>query len=290
MNVVSIAWSKQQRLEFIEFRCFWEGLVNRADLIDTFSISVPQATKDFAQYLDLAPGNIAYDKRVKAYLAGPNFKPIFSALDPDDYLSRLSDSITHPSESSWLKNVPATTLIARPYRAVEANILRAVASAVRGNQSLNIHYQSMSSPDPTWRTIHPHAFASDGYRWHTRAWCPKDACFKDFVLSRIDATSIGGASDIDPALDIAWHELVEIEIEPHPGLSPGQRKALALEYGMQDGRTVLTVRRALEYYALRQLGLGAGHQARPAHEQHIIRGNAPREFLSSESKSAKKNG
>lgn len=36
----------ERRLEFIEFRLFWEGGVNRADIIEMFDVSVPQASKD----------------------------------------------------------------------------------------------------------------------------------------------------------------------------------------------------------------------------------------------------
>ena len=60
-------WSVERRLEFIEFRLFWEGGVNRADLIDAFGISVPQASKDLSLYQERAPGNVVYDKSAKRY-------------------------------------------------------------------------------------------------------------------------------------------------------------------------------------------------------------------------------
>ena len=40
-----LKWGVERRLEFIEFRLFWEGGVNRADLIEMFGVSVPQASK-----------------------------------------------------------------------------------------------------------------------------------------------------------------------------------------------------------------------------------------------------
>ena len=39
-------WSVGQRLEFIDFRLFWEGHVNRGDLVSFFGVSVPQASSD----------------------------------------------------------------------------------------------------------------------------------------------------------------------------------------------------------------------------------------------------
>jgi hypothetical protein len=41
-----LRWGVEQRLEFIEFRLFWEGHVNRRDLMDQFGVSVNQASTD----------------------------------------------------------------------------------------------------------------------------------------------------------------------------------------------------------------------------------------------------
>ncbi|AOZ71231.1 hypothetical protein LPB142_17345 (plasmid) [Rhodobacter xanthinilyticus] len=39
-----LRWGVEQRLEFIEFRLFWEGHVNRSDLMDQFGVSVYRGT------------------------------------------------------------------------------------------------------------------------------------------------------------------------------------------------------------------------------------------------------
>ena len=39
-----LRWGTERRLEFIDFRLYWEGRVNRADLTREFGISVPQAS------------------------------------------------------------------------------------------------------------------------------------------------------------------------------------------------------------------------------------------------------
>ena len=64
-----IKWGVKRRLEFIEFRLFWEGSINRADIIDFFHVSVPQASKDLNQYQSFASGNLKYDKSKKRYVA-----------------------------------------------------------------------------------------------------------------------------------------------------------------------------------------------------------------------------
>ena len=35
-------WGVEKRLEFIEFRLYWEGGINRADITEQFGVSVPQ--------------------------------------------------------------------------------------------------------------------------------------------------------------------------------------------------------------------------------------------------------
>src|ERR1700753_3511166 len=87
-----IRWGAEQRLEFIEFRAFWEGGVNRSDITDRFGVSVPQASSDLAQYRQMAPQNLRYDSSAKRYVAELDFTPRFLALNADRYLSQLRAS------------------------------------------------------------------------------------------------------------------------------------------------------------------------------------------------------
>ncbi|MFM2277896.1 MAG: hypothetical protein RLZZ444_127 [Pseudomonadota bacterium] len=43
VHAKAIRWELERRLEFIEYRLFWEGGSNRSDLIDEVGVSVPQA-------------------------------------------------------------------------------------------------------------------------------------------------------------------------------------------------------------------------------------------------------
>jgi hypothetical protein len=49
--------------------------------------------------------------------------------------------------------------------------------------------------------------------------------------------------------------MVELVVGPHPDLSPNQRRVIEMDYGMENGRVTIPVRRALLYYALKRLGL-----------------------------------
>ena len=87
-----LRWAPEQRLEFIEFRLFWDGAVNRSDLMDRFGISEPQASKDLAAYRDLAANNIEYDSSKKRYVSGESLpacifqtesRPVLGAAESD---------------------------------------------------------------------------------------------------------------------------------------------------------------------------------------------------------------
>ena len=82
-----LRWGVEQRLEFIEFRLFWEGHVNRIDLMDQFGVSVNQASMDLNRYIGFAPDNMVYDKSARTYVRGPGFKPQFLEPDASRYLA-----------------------------------------------------------------------------------------------------------------------------------------------------------------------------------------------------------
>jgi len=107
--------------------------VNLADLIDTFGISVPQASKDLALYQEQAPGNVVYDKSAKRYVASEGCKPLFLDGDPAEYFSRLR-SLTEGSADpvdSWLAQAPAADVAVTPKRNVDSRVLRTILAAIR---------------------------------------------------------------------------------------------------------------------------------------------------------------
>src|SRR5262249_8245882 len=138
-------WGVEKRLEFIEFRLFWEGGINRADIMKRFGVSVPQASKDLSLYEKKAPGNLVYDKRRKRYLAASSFKPVFLKPEADRYLAQLRSVSDHvvSAEETWLLDIPETDAMPVPHRRVDVNVLRSLLAAVRQRRAIEIHYQSM---------------------------------------------------------------------------------------------------------------------------------------------------
>lgn len=268
----NLRWGVERRLEFVEFRLFWEGRINRGDLMRAFGVSVNQASTDLNRYLRLAPENMIYDKSAKSYVPGPAFSPLFLKLDSDGYLKQLrsvADGVSQ-REDTWIQQFPVFDGVPPPSRLVKPETLRCVLEALRHQELIEIRYQSLARPEPRWRWIAPHAIGFDGFRWHVRAFCETDRSFKDFLLARIIETRNVRPSDCDAAQDRDWHEHVVLEIGPNPELSDAQKQVVALDYGMQDERVTLRVRRAFLSYLLRRLGLDKDPRTRDPRDQQIV--------------------
>ena len=268
----TLRWSVERRLAFIDERLFWLGEVNRTDLMRRFGVSMGQASADIARYLARAPKGVAYDKSAKRYVADAGFRPILSPPDAARFLSelRLVDAGLLPVEDTLLGWCPPFDAAPLPERKVDPLVLRAVLAAVRNALGLEILYQSMSRPEPMRRLIEPHALTHDGFRWHARAFDHDRGDFRDFVLGRMSKPKLHGPARSKAKSDEAWHSFVSLEIAPHPGLTPAQAKAIALDYGLGKGAAAIRVRRALLFYALRRLGLDVDPDIRPPQEQHIV--------------------
>ena len=267
-------WGIEQRLEFIEFRLFWEGTINRADIVDYFGVSVPQASKDLTLYQERAPGNIEYDKRSKCYVAAEKFILRFLNPDPYVFLAQLRSVAEHtvaPHES-WIAQPPEADVALTPKRDIDIEVLRRVLDAVRGEQSIDVFYQSMNKerPDPIWRRITPHAFGYDGFRWHTRAYCHLEHKFKDFLLPRILDVRAKGKPGATGEQDWLWNNYFDIIIGPHPDLTESQKEVVAKDYGLDHGNGLLSVRYAMLFYVLKRLGLLGDAEKEDPRRQHIV--------------------
>jgi hypothetical protein len=106
----------------------------------------------------------------------------------------------------------------------------------------------------------PRALASDGLRWHARAYCFLHREYRDFVLTRMASISTGRRSNAsrsagDLPLDGAWTNFVELDLVPAPTLGIAQAAAIRREYGFEKDTLTVRVREALVFYAIRRWGL-----------------------------------
>jgi len=265
-------WGQDRRLEFIDSRLAWEGRLNRAALTDFFSISIPQASLDLAKYMELAPANTVYDPSQKTYVALPTFHPVFADASSNRYLAELyalTMGVLSP-DLSFLGTPPSTDVVRHPTRTVPETHLRQTLAAIRNRHALLICYQAMTHPEPTERLISPQALGYDGARWHIRGYCHLRRGYRDFVFARILAMSPSTAPEHSAPEDEEWNRELHIALGPHPDLTEGQRRAIALDYGMEQDRLVVRTRQALAYYLLKRLGLASSVPRSPAEQQIVL--------------------
>jgi len=267
----TLRWSVEQRVAFAARRLYWDGTINRDDLMRRFGVSANQATADLARLKDAYPDGFAYDTVARRYRAREQFQP--HEADPARLLRELrlvAEGHLDPQDSV-LASVPALAIAEVPERSVDGAVLRPVLAAIRDRHAIGARYVSFQRPGERRRVLSPHALVFDGFRWHVRAHDASDDTFKDFVIARLSRVAPAGTWQRVPAEDAAWNRLVTLEIAPHPGLDPHQRRVIARDYGMDaKQRLLLTAREAVLFYVRRRFGLTDGHEQRPAQEQHVV--------------------
>lgn len=259
-------------MAFVEERLFWIGAINRTDLVRRFGVSMSQASADLGRYLERKPPGITYDVSAKRYVAGENFRPVLSPPDARRLLGelRLVDLGVLDQAETLLGIIPPFDATPVPERKIDPFVLRALLQAIREHLALEVVYQSMSRPEATRRIIEPHALAHDGFRWHVRAFDRETGAFRDFVIGRVSKPKQVGQALSATGEDREWQSFVDLKIAPHPRLTPAQSRAIAVDYGIRGGSTIIRVRRALLFYGLKRLGLDVADDVRPPQAQHIV--------------------
>lgn len=255
LDGIDLKPAQRRRFEFIEFHLAWEGEVGRRKLQDQFKISPQQATKDLTAYGELAPENLRYDPRAKAYVPGRKFTPILLRGEASEYLGQLEliASGRKSEEEAWPVELPRFAIATARARIVTADVLRPVLDAIRLGGAIRARYTSMTSGAGAHRRFAPRAIASDTHRWHMRSYDLEKRHWSDIVLTRLSDVQVEDLTDQVPD-DTHWSEEVVVILRAASTLTEEKRQALEGEYGMEDGRLEVPVRRAMLFYELRHRG------------------------------------
>jgi len=249
MQPERISNSQRDRLAYIEFRLYFLGEIRRQDLISRFGVGPAGATRDFAKYKELYPENISFDSSTKAYVIGKNFAPTYEHV-PERVLTALTQGFGDGvnSTSGALLTCEFPMMFNRPTMSVLAPVTR----AINLKKAVKLRYYSHTS-GATERVIVPFALVNDGLRWHVRAFDRKSKDFRDFVFTRMEATSVVEDTVIEnhelSAADIQWNRILEIDLIPHPARE--HPEIIEHDYGMTSGVLHVEVRAAIAGYLLR---------------------------------------
>ncbi|MGN7998900.1 WYL domain-containing protein [Sphingomonas sp. 22176] len=268
----AVRWGVRRRLEFIDFRLFWDSKVNRRDLAETFGISSQQASADIAQYSAMAPHNLVYDGASRAYVRTPEYRPALMAASSERYLLQLVaiENRWMRKEDTWFDEPPPIENVALLRKRTDSAILLRILEAINCNGQIEIQYKSITgSPEPR-RLIAPHALFHAIGRWYVRAWSAEHGDFRDYNLFRIDSAGAIKPTAADSALDYEWAHRVDLEISPNSALNETQRAAVAMEYGMTNNRLMVTVRLSQAFYVMTEHNLDVEPGVLVAGKQQLV--------------------
>ena len=273
-----IKFATRQRLQFIEVMAYYTGMISRSMLAKAYGISDPAATKDLKLYNDLAPSNLEYNPSLFSFVPTKGFDEVFADLSPHNVLSMFAQNlltIDNPSGDTPIYGITAEEL-PLPSRLPDKSILAEIIRAMKSGTQAKVTYHSLSQSNDAEgsRIIEPHALINTGLRWHVRAYNHDSYDFRDFVLSRFtSAQQLSETAESSQSYDDDWMEIVQIQLQAHPGLSTKQRTALKYDYDMQDEQIELNVRRALVGYILQSLKVDttANHSLNPNAHQLIVK-------------------
>lgn len=267
-----LRWGVRRRLEFIDFRLFWDGRFNRRDMAETFGISPQQASVDIGQYERMAPNNLAYDRTEKAYRRTEDFAPAFIGESVDRYLLQLVaiENQWMRAEDTWFDTTLPLEVVTLRRRATNPTVLLRVLDAVRERLEIYIEYDSLTGSSQPSRTIAPHAIAHSAGRWYVRSWSEDHNDFRDYNLNRIREVGDSRPSSVDPALDFEWIHTMNLVIVPNPELSQERQEAVAAEHGMTGRRLVWPCRLSLSFYLMSEHNLDVETGLLKPEKQQIV--------------------
>lgn len=257
----------QKRFAFVELMLIWEGRINAAHISQQFELGIKLAAHVIQKYKNLYSENMAYEAVSESYVPTKTMVAQFTGGSLQEYVQLIAAG-------------ESVTQLAMPTRNVNPLVVRPILQAIREQRRLSIAYASVSHPEFTTRVIQPHNIVFDGLRWHVRAYCEKNDGYRDFVLSRFDASSaselLDGADHYD-IQDELWQTQLDLEIIPDPRLDVNRSRIIALDYDMTligeqpNGRYIKTlqVRAALLMYLINRLGLDQYHN-KPEAQQIIL--------------------
>lgn len=241
---------QRERLSYIDFKLYFLGELRRADVVDRFGTGPAAATRDIAQYKEIAPENLALDNADKVYRPTEKFVPLFEHA-PQRVLTALSQGFGEGlgDDLKPMIRCEVPSALSLPKMSVLAPITRAIS---RG-KAVRLAYTSIES-GRTEREIVPIALVNIGTRWHVRAYDRRREAFLDFVFTRmenpvlLEDSPIGEDEKVDQ--DVQWNRIIELELVPHPGHP--RPEVVMMDYDMPEGVLCVKVRAANAGYMLRR--------------------------------------
>jgi hypothetical protein len=242
-----------RRFAYIETCLYWGDGITASQLGNTFQIARQNAQASIDAYRQLHPGNMAYNRSRKRHEATDSFIPKYIKQEPLRYLNYLrGNSLANRfwEDEDWggLPVHDVDTLF-RPY--LERETVRKVVTAIQSRQALSLAYHAKAGIQHI--TIAANHLAYANRRYHVRAYCYEWNKFIDLVLSRILSVELSDEDWVSSEEDTEWNREIQLRFIPNPELPDILKKTLLLDFRLDEGIYIISVRKALSAYVLREM-------------------------------------
>ena len=203
----ALGHAQRDRMAYVALRLWFVGDIRRQDLASRFGIQTAAATRDLGLYRELAPSNIQYDSRSKAFVIGDDFQPLFD-FPTERILTWLAEGFGDGEPIRSRRGITCD-IPSRRLGQADLRTLASITRAISQKCPIRFKYQSIAN-GLSEREVVPFALLDTGLRWHARAHDRKSAEFRDFVLTRIQDAEVLKDARVEP------HERPDQDITMHP--------------------------------------------------------------------------
>jgi hypothetical protein len=248
-----------ERLAYIDFFLQFRGGLSRNDLTSFFGLKEAASSQIIAEYRDLRPQNVQYDRGVgKNVIVRDSFEPLID-FDAEIALSMLATGFNKNRllEESMIPYVR----IGNSPKKLNVELVAKVTRAISERSAIECKYFSATSNNHGTRTLFPTAIFCDGVSWMFRAYHKDpitDSSFKCFDFSRLIAVTelsniYAGKNEVLES-DSDWHMVTPIHLTVHPNLSSKQQAVLKCDFDIEPeaNEMVVNTRAVLFYYLVKQ--------------------------------------
>jgi len=263
----------KERLKFLELCLLLLGEFKKSYFQLLFDTKRAQHTKDIKAYEEECIGNIRYCDSLKRFLPTDIFWPKLLPTESQEllaYQKYVEDLIASKGEESPFHQIEyiSQLFLTAPNIELWSLLNRAIARKL----VLNINYAGLRKKETPYN-IQPLALVHNGFRWHVRAFVVGEDRFRDFVLGRISQYQVAEIKYDSSGIlanDGKWNSTVDLVFIPHPKLTPEQTKSIEEDYGMTDGKKVVTSKVCNIQHLLKVTRTGLDNDQREAHLFPII--------------------
>ncbi|MDO6775122.1 WYL domain-containing protein [Shewanella sp. 3_MG-2023] len=239
------------RLAFIDFMLRFTGVVKRSDISEIFNLSDAASSKIIAKYSELKPGNIEYNRTVRANaIVRGSFQSLLD-LDSETALGMLANGFNKNKLSNPARTAIPFAKIGRVPNNLSADSVAMITRAINGGYAISCCYISENSENHDRREIVPLGIMHDGSQWMFRGYHRNDSrniFYKNFHFSRVreivecsQDNKYKAKPEETLEADKRWNLILPLQLKIHPDRTPEDADRIRNDFGIAETTDELTI-------------------------------------------------